>query len=343
MNRIFFGGAAALFLAFGCTAETGSPDVLTKEDVAADVALGQAGPKADAPDWCEREEWYGDGICDWFCPLADQDCTGDECTVGADSTCDEGESCQPGVCLHYCAVGDPDCCEPATCQPRADFCSRVLCAPGTRCDEEAEECVPVGTPDFCTRAFCAPGTLCDEETDSCVPIGDCPGVLCALYCPYGFEGGDDGCPICRCADAPEPPICSPVLCELYCEYGFETGDDGCEVCSCAAPPAPDCPATGILCTPECLPSGRTPGGAPCQRGTYNVETCSCDPVPPAVGCRRGGCSSQLCMPDDMPPIFTTCEWRREYACIQQQTCERQANGSCGFTDTEASQACFDDL
>jgi hypothetical protein len=51
--------------------------------------------KADwISEWCEVLEWYGDGICDDFCPKPDPDCT----------TCQGGDACKSG-----CSPPDPDC------------------------------------------------------------------------------------------------------------------------------------------------------------------------------------------------------------------------------------------
>ena len=54
-------------------------------------------------------------------------------------------------------------------------------------------------------------------------------------------------------------------------------------------------------------------------------------------CIKTGCSSQVCSDHD---VITTCEWRPEYACYQKATCERQADGNCGFTQTPALRACL---
>ncbi len=71
------------------------------------------------------------------------------------------------------------------------------------------------------------------------------------------------------------------------------------------------------------------------------------PVPPSEpvvdaggACFVGGCSSQVCSDD--PEVMTTCEWREEYACYQNATCERQANGQCGWTETESLLQCLTD-
>ena len=57
-------------------------------------------------------------------------------------------------------------------------------------------------------------------------------------------------------------------------------------------------------------------------------------------CYVGGCSGQVC--SDRPPgdMVTTCEWRAEYACYQDATCERQADGECGWTETSELQECL---
>jgi len=55
-------------------------------------------------------------------------------------------------------------------------------------------------------------------------------------------------------------------------------------------------------------------------------------------CYVGGCSNQIC--SDQAGVISTCEWRDEYACYQSATCERQADGQCGWTETEELRACL---
>ncbi len=57
-------------------------------------------------------------------------------------------------------------------------------------------------------------------------------------------------------------------------------------------------------------------------------------------CRATGCSGQLCADAD---TASTCEWREAYACYPRVgVCERQADGACGWTQTEALQRCLAD-
>ena len=58
----------------------------------------------------------------------------------------------------------------------------------------------------------------------------------------------------------------------------------------------------------------------------------------AGACFVGGCSSHIC--SDQEGIVSTCEWHEEYACYQQATCERQADGECGWTPTAELEACL---
>jgi len=53
-------------------------------------------------------------------------------------------------------------------------------------------------------------------------------------------------------------------------------------------------------------------------------------------CYVGGCSSQTC--SDQPGLISTCIFRPEYACYHDATCERQADGACGWTGAPEPKA-----
>ena len=54
-------------------------------------------------------------------------------------------------------------------------------------------------------------------------------------------------------------------------------------------------------------------------------------------CLRTGCSGQICSDKE---VITTCEFRREYACYRNAVCEVQADGNCGWTQTEELVKCL---
>ena len=61
----------------------------------------------------------------------------------------------------------------------------------------------------------------------------------------------------------------------------------------------------------------------------------------ASKCVVGGCSSQLCVEaNDASGGISTCEYRAEYACYKNATCERQHNGKCEWTETAQLRACL---
>jgi hypothetical protein len=55
-------------------------------------------------------------------------------------------------------------------------------------------------------------------------------------------------------------------------------------------------------------------------------------------CFVGGCSGQIC--SDQEGVISTCEFRPEYACYADATCERQVDGECGWTPTPELEACL---
>lgn len=79
---------------------------------------------------------------------------------------------------------------------------------------------------------------------------------------------------------------------------------------------------------------RGPGGTAKARTVTQFYTRARD----AKACFVGGCSGQVC--SDRDDVITTCEYRPEYACYQDATCEEQFDGTCGWTETEALAACL---
>ena len=63
-------------------------------------------------------------------------------------------------------------------------------------------------------------------------------------------------------------------------------------------------------------------------------------VRPTKPCYVGGCSGQVCSAEK--DVITPCIWEPSFACYQDATCERQSNGECGWTQTDALQECLDE-
>jgi hypothetical protein len=58
---------------------------------------------------------------------------------------------------------------------------------------------------------------------------------------------------------------------------------------------------------------------------------------PISGCRPTGCSGQLCAEEE---IATTCEFLPQYYCFKLARCEKQEDGSCGWTETPQFKSCL---
>ena len=71
--------------------------------------------------------------------------------------------------------------------------------------------------------------------------------------------------------------------------------------------------------------------------TTTTTTATTTTTTPAK-CYVGGCSSQTC--SDTEGMVSTCIYKPEYACYRTATCERQASGMCGWTQTPAFAACL---
>jgi eight-cysteine-cluster-containing protein len=73
--------------------------------------------------------------------------------------------------------------------------------------------------------------------------------------------------------------------------------------------------------------------------TEPTEPAPAAPDTDQSACAPTGCSGIVCAPVG-DEVITTCEYRPEYDCYKQATCERQPGGECGWTPTAALDACL---
>lgn len=83
------------------------------------------------------------------------------------------------------------------------------------------------------------------------------------------------------------------------------------------------------------------GGSQSKSEEPATETpATTEPAPTqGAACEAQGCGNTICG-EAGAGIVSTCEWKAEYACYKTATCERQADGSCGWTQTGELTACL---
>ena len=87
----------------------------------------------------------------------------------------------------------------------------------------------------------------------------------------------------------------------------------------------------------------TPDGGHFIEEIPPIQDPNIGPVLPSNECAIAGCSGELCVSaDEADDIFTICIYRPEYACYREASCELQANGKCGWTQTTELLACLAD-
>eukprot|EP01097_Dermamoeba_algensis_P001600 TRINITY_DN159_c0_g1_i7.p1 TRINITY_DN159_c0_g1~~TRINITY_DN159_c0_g1_i7.p1 ORF type:complete len:556 (+),score=136.46 TRINITY_DN159_c0_g1_i7:38-1705(+) len=217
--------------------------------------------------------------------------------------------CPPGVrtvnCfIDPCQTPAPQGCSFAKCVPNFcggcnrkffdesgnEVCTATTGSPKPKTLPEGTRCTTSGTRGF-PPVPCESGLFC-RITDPGRPEIDVPnrgvctavaqpttpqapecGPVCMMFCPFGNELDANGCPICKCKEAPatarmssplvvtqtttpQAPECGPV-CMMFCPFGNELDANGCPICKCKQAPRPTTPQAPALPTtpeaPECGP------------------------------------------------------------------------------------------
>jgi hypothetical protein len=204
--------------------EEPQPGPITKKDAAERILRG------DKRDYCAQEGWYGDGVCDAFCPQPDaQDCRrpNNACGGIAGVQCGAGE---------YCGYAPEAMCGAAdqmgTCKPKPEACPLVY-MPVCGCDGltygNACSAASAGVSVLHTGE-CGQPNPCDAP-DACGPMPLFPLPRCPDGTPQNFliecRRGESGvcgwvyeeqpCPdVQACAQeecGPVPSIAPPRKCE----------------------------------------------------------------------------------------------------------------------------------
>jgi hypothetical protein len=225
-----------------------NPGFEPSADLSSCVATGQGDPTANPDpgtdpgtggtggfDLCESFGWYGDGMCDDFCPQPDPDCTAapppdpgpgtnpgtsPQCTIPEDCwAADINTTCETGSCVCDLTWMESQCgaqgVDAAACacgtggggsNPTNGLALNASCVVGGQVLEcnTGLECIWSGDPD----GMPAYGS-CKQ---TCTSSAECPG---ALTCALGFLGSGDG-------------ICGTPLTDGQAGCGFwEEGDTFC--------------------------------------------------------------------------------------------------------------------
>jgi len=102
----------------------------------------------------------------------------------------------------------------------------------------------------------------------------------------------------------------------------------------------DCKAAGYPVMESFPEQCMTPDGRSFVNETQSVPPPTPGPIV-ANGCAVAGCSGQLCVSAaEAEGIVTTCEFKAEYACYREASCEPQANGRCGWTQSAELKQCI---
>lgn len=94
-----------------------------------------------------------------------------------------------------------------------------------------------------------------------------------------------------------------------------------------------------------------PDGSSVGRNGPNCEFTSCPEVQITTTksdeCMIAGCSGELCVEKTLNPqsdgLATICQYKDEYACLKASRCEKQNDGTCGWTNTQEYTVCLNSV
>ena len=259
-------------------------------------------------------------------------------TCASDNDCPAGFVCQLEACpmLSPCAPGSE--CPPqppcdAVCVPAPQKCwSDADCPSGTVCQfSQDEECPYMCNGDSPCPPCPANGGICEPLQTGCQGDIDCPsGMVCETSCLPCDPTGDFCANVCQgvCVPVEPPPV--------RCASDIDCGDFVAAICwngQCYS--FFDCDMSHNFCdmVPPTCEDGLVPSVVNgCFGPCINPSMCAA-PTP----CVVSGCAGQICSDHE---VYTDCAARPEDSCFATATCEVQADGLCGWTQTDALTACL---
>lgn len=181
-------------------------------------------------------------------------------------------------------------------------------------------------------------SLNSDEQDFLATRWNCCGAACSCIASTQVRCLANPCDVSRC-NVPDA-TCSANYCG-GCSAEWRDSD-GARVCQTDTATCEDPDRRYIGRGPDACNTVRFA----CEPGTqafFDDCGCGCLTQHPSIvePCRTGGCSGELCLDPDDPNMVSACVFRPEYACYRNATCEPQASGTCGYTQTPELSSCLE--
>ncbi|OGR13595.1 MAG: hypothetical protein A2341_22760 [Deltaproteobacteria bacterium RIFOXYB12_FULL_58_9] len=290
------------------------------------------------PEYCYSDDECGPGMtCEFYYEQG--------VTCDADGSCDV-PAIAAGVCVPssvWCQTND-ECGEMALCVD-GECVFRFDCdASHAYCDMMPPTCPEGQVITVLNGCYgpCVDPYMCEPAQQGCIFNEECPPMHeCLVYCWDCWEDSS-GVPNPDCGAGCEG-VCVPF--EPYCQSDDECYDAAGNMGNCEGGwcifetigcDDTTCPE-GLVCEEICEGLGDCDSSDPNNCFLPPMECYSICMAPPSDDCFRTGCSGEICADRD---TSSACVYLEEYRCLDSAICERQVDGSCGWTSTDEAVRCI---